>query len=80
MNRTNSLFGATAALLAVMSLAGCATLDAEGSYHYEHGDRVANDGSIRYVGWCDCRPHNAHCVNPSPEDVAVAAALALPPG
>jgi hypothetical protein len=38
--------------------------DNEG-FRYENGDRVSIDGSVRYVGWCNARPHNLHCLNQS---------------
>jgi hypothetical protein len=35
------------------------------AYRYENGDRVSIDGSVRYVGWCNARPHNVHCLSQS---------------
>jgi len=52
-----------ALLLAALNLSGCSALHDSDSYRYENGDRITLDGSVRYVGWCDARPHNVHCLN-----------------
>jgi hypothetical protein len=76
MKRTINLLPAMAALLATLNLSGCMVLDGE-SYHNDRGDLVSNDGSIRYVGWCEVHPHGRGCgperlaaVNTQPADNA----------
>lgn len=59
-----------AALAGALTLSGCMTLRDGDAYRYENGDRVSIDGSVRYVGWCDARPHNVHCLNQSPRPAA----------
>jgi hypothetical protein len=53
----------TAALIAALNLSGCMLVMAGGDYHGDQGDLVSRDGTIRYVGWCDVHPHNAHCLS-----------------
>lgn len=60
------------AFLLILNLSGCTLLDGE-NYHYDRGDLVSNDGSIRYVGWCNAHPHSRYC---GPAHVAVANARA----
>ncbi|HWG76677.1 MAG TPA: hypothetical protein VN660_07760 [Steroidobacteraceae bacterium] len=59
------LFISTAALIAALNLSGCMLMMAGSGYHGDQGDLVSNDGDIRYVGWCDVHPHNAHCLSSS---------------
>lgn len=54
-----------AAFAGALTLAGCMALHDGDGYRYENGDRVSIDGSVRYVGWCDARPHNVQCMNQS---------------
>jgi hypothetical protein len=51
-----------AGLLCALNLSGC-VLSGGGGYHYDHGDLVSNDGTIRYVGWCRLHPRNSHCLD-----------------
>ena len=46
--------------LAALNLSGCMVLDGK-SYHNDRGDLVANDASIRYVGWYGVHPNDRHC-------------------
>jgi hypothetical protein len=71
MKRTFQLLTATAAAFTLSNLAGCITLE-RGSYHVERGDLVSNDGAIRYVGWCDPRPHTAQCVKAKSNGIVAA--------
>jgi hypothetical protein len=59
MKSTFNLLAVSAALVAV-NLTGCMVLDGK-SYHNDRGDLVANDASIRYVGWCEVHPQDRHC-------------------
>lgn len=52
-----------AALAGALTLSGCMALHDGERYRYENGDRVSIDGSVRYIGWCNARPHNVHCLN-----------------
>jgi hypothetical protein len=52
---------ATAVLLGILNLSGCTLVLAGGGYHYEQGDLVSADGTVRYMGWCNVHPHNSHC-------------------
>jgi len=58
--KTNTNLAACAAVLAIVSLSGCAVSSDEVSYRYEHGDRIAPDGR-RDVGWCIAHANNEHC-------------------
>jgi hypothetical protein len=63
MRKTIRVSVGIAAFAGALNLSGCMVLhDGEG-YRYENGDRVSIDGTTRYVGWCDARPHNVHCLN-----------------
>lgn len=74
----NRILIATAALLAILNLSGCMFARADG-YHYDHGDLVSTDGTMRYIGWCGVHPRNAHCLNtPGPSAAAVSAAAFAP--
>ncbi|HEY7930515.1 MAG TPA: hypothetical protein VID71_10905 [Steroidobacteraceae bacterium] len=57
----NSLI-ATATLIAALNLSGCMLAMGSSGYHGEQGDLVSSDGSVRYIGWCQVHPHNAHCL------------------
>jgi hypothetical protein len=60
-----------AALVGSLNLSGCMVLhDGDEGFRYENGDRVSIDGSVRYVGWCNARPHNVHCLNQSSRPAA----------
>lgn len=54
-------FIVTALLFAVLNLSGC--MLAGRGYHYDHGDLVSNDGTVRYVDWCHVHSHNSHCLD-----------------
>ena len=54
-----------AVVAGAIGLSGCMTLRDSDGYRYENGDRVSIDGTVRYVGWCNARPHNVHCLNAS---------------
>jgi hypothetical protein len=43
-----------AALFALVNLSGCVFLMPGAGYHADHGDLVSNDGTVHYIGWCDC--------------------------
>lgn len=58
MNKTSMTI---AALFAIVNLSGCVLVMAGGSYHSDHGDLVSEDGTIRYVGWCNVHPHYSRC-------------------
>ena len=68
----------TAALIAALDLSGCMVLMAGNGYHPDQGDLVSGDGTVRYVGWCQVHPHNAHCLAPQGPPVALRAARARP--
>lgn len=65
MRRLISVSIRLALLAGTLNLCGCMVLHDGERFRYENGDRVSIDGSIRYVGWCDARPHNTHCLNQS---------------
>ena len=50
--------------LAMLNLSGCMLIHGEKGSSYDHGDRIDRDGT-RYVGWCDARPRNTHCLQGS---------------
>ncbi len=67
MKRTFGLLTAAAALLAVLNLQGCMVFDREGrGYHRDRGDLINNDGTVRYVGWCDVHSPDSRCLPTSP--------------
>jgi len=63
----------TAALTAALSLSGCMVLMSGGDYHRDHGDLVSNDGTVRYVGWCEVHQHNSRCLATQGPPVALRA-------
>ena len=58
--KMNTNLAACAAVLAIVSLSGCAVSSDEVSYRYEHGDRIDSNGN-REEHWCDHHPEDAHC-------------------
>jgi len=71
---------ATAALIALANLPGCALVMAGSGYHNDHGDLVSSDGSVRYIGWCNVHPHFSHCLLPRSSTAVADAGGALPAG
>ena len=63
MRKVVSVSVGIAALAGALTVSGCMALHDGDGFRYENGDRVSIDGSVRYVGWCDARPRNVHCLN-----------------